>query len=268
MAQAVMTPDGTEAPKRGRHVGRILLIIFLVLLVLLLVADRVGAVVAQKELASQAQKQLAAQGVTIDGTPTVDIHGFPFLTQVAAGHYGEVDIHVDHPAGQGVRLESLDIVATDVDAPTGALISGHAKVEAAMVTGTATIGWNAFRQIIDVSGATKYGVDPETMTITGGDDGRISVAAPVSFLGTQYEAHADGTLSVDKNVLHVKLGEIKITGNNVPAALLGQLGLLRNQLTFDTRIPALPYHLTIDSVHAAKDGIELHASATDVVLGG
>jgi hypothetical protein len=267
MAQTVMAPDETEAGRK-RHPGRTVLILLFVLLILLVVADRAGAVLAQRELAAQAQKQLTAQGVTTSGQPSVHIHGFPFLTQVAAGHYDRIDIQVKDPAGQGVRLDTLDIVATDVDAPTAAVLSGHGQVYAGRIAGTATISWTAFRQLVDVSGVQKYGVDPEQLTITGGDDGKIAVSAPVSFMGVVYQAKADGTLSVAKNVLHVALGEISVTGGAMSAQLGEQLNALRDQLTFDTRVPTLPYHLSIDGVHASEQGIQLDASATGVVLGG
>ena len=39
-------------------------------------------------------------------------------------------------------------------------------------------------------------------------------------------------------------------------------------LTFDARIPQLPYHLSLDSVKATSAGIAITASAQNVVLGG
>ena len=54
---------------------RRLLIVLVVLAALLVVADRVGVVVAQNRLASQIQQQL-----DLDRKPDVSIRGIPFLT--------------------------------------------------------------------------------------------------------------------------------------------------------------------------------------------
>ena len=84
-----------DRPER-RHRGlRVLAIVVLVLIVLLIAADRIGVVVAERTVADEAQTQLASEGVTIDGKPKVDIHGFPFLTQVAAARRFAGLVHHD-----------------------------------------------------------------------------------------------------------------------------------------------------------------------------
>jgi len=76
-----------------------LIISLVVLLGLLVVADRVTVNIAEQKVA----EQIARQG-GLDGTPAVDITGFPFLTQAIAGHYDDIRIaltaqELKQPAG-------------------------------------------------------------------------------------------------------------------------------------------------------------------------
>jgi hypothetical protein len=221
----------------------VLAIVVLVLIVLLIAADRIGVVVAERAVADKAQTQLASEDVTIDGKPKVDIHGFPFLTQVAAGHYDRIDISVPDPSTRGVRLDSLAVTATDVSADTGALINGNGRIEASKVVGTGNLGWAALNQLIDLS-------------------------APASFRGQTFTIQAIGSISVKKNVLHVAVSNVTASDTPLPQVLQPTLRAIANQLTFDVRIPQLPYRLSLDSVRATSGGIAITASAQNVVLGG
>ncbi len=66
------------------------LIVSLVVLVGLLVAvDRVGLVLAERDVAQRIQSDQH-----LSATPDVTIHGFPFLTQLFGGTYDDVDVTV------------------------------------------------------------------------------------------------------------------------------------------------------------------------------
>ncbi len=257
-----------DQPKR-RHRGlRVLAIVVLVLIVLLIAADRIGVVVAERTVADKAQTQLASEGVTIDGKPKVDIHGFPFLTQVIAGHYDRIDISVPDPATRGVRLDSLAVTATNVSADTQALINGTGRIEASKVVGTGNLGWTALNQLIDLSGVRQYGIDPDKITIGSTDSGHLRISAPASFQGQTFTLQASGAISVKKDVLHVAVSNVTASDTPLPRALQSTLEAIAAQLTFDVRIPQLPYRLSLDSVKATSAGIAITASAQNVVLGG
>lgn len=70
------------------RVARRSVVVILVLAVLLVAVDRVGAWLAGKAVADQLVGELAAYGV--QSTPDADIGGFPFLTQVLSGEYDEI----------------------------------------------------------------------------------------------------------------------------------------------------------------------------------
>jgi hypothetical protein len=254
-----------DKPRRG---GRIALIVLLVLVVLLIAADRIALVVAEHTVASQARKQLASEGVTLSGDPSVQITGFPFLTQVLAGHYDKIVIDTRDPAGRGVRMDSLDVTATGVNAPTGALMSSHGSIKADRVTGVGKISWASFNQVVDLSGLKQFGIDPSTLNITGTDDGHITIVAPLSVQGQTVAVRATGAVSVVRNVLHVAVNDVTAKDGSLPPDVQSELDSIKQQLNFDVPLPALPYHLRLDSVRTGAAGVTINASARGVVLGG
>src|SRR3954471_12963073 len=73
-------------PRRRRRGGMTFLIVGLLLVAaILVVADRVAAKVAADELKAQLVSELDQRDVAYESLD-VGIGGFPFLTQVAAGH--------------------------------------------------------------------------------------------------------------------------------------------------------------------------------------
>lgn len=252
--------------ERKRRWGRILLVLALIVVVLLVAADRIGVLVAERTIASQASDQLASQQITTSSKPSVKIVGFPFLTQVAAGKYQEIDINLDDPTSRGVRLDDLDVVATDVTAPASSLMSGDAAVTADKVSGTAHISWTSVQQLVDLSGLSRYGLDPKLLRIEPAGAGKIRLSGPVTILGTSFTAVATGAVSVASGNLHVGIESMQASGDNVPSAVNQQLNQLKSLLTFDIKIPPLPYQLSVDSVNATSAGVQINASAHDVSL--
>jgi hypothetical protein len=107
--------------KRGRRLLTVLIVLLLVLLGLLVVADRVGASMAEREIGDQIKQELVAQGLETS-PPEVSVGGFPFLTQVLAGEYESISIQLRDVEGtlegEGVRLPRLDVEARTVTAPS------------------------------------------------------------------------------------------------------------------------------------------------------
>lgn len=255
------------APRKKRRVGRVLLILLAIVVLLVVVADRVGVVIAERTVATQVHQQLAGQDVTTTGDPKIVIHGIPFLTQVAAGYYDRIDIDVKDPTTRGVRLDTLDVTATGVRAAARDLMSGHATIRADKVVGTAHMDWSSFLKLADTSQLGQYGVDPDSVQISGADDGHVNVTAPVTFLGATFTARAGGTVTVSDNRLHVKISDISAADGLIPSVVQSRLDAVGRQLNFTVAIPPLPYNLVLDSVRTTAAGVTITASAMDVVLG-
>lgn len=88
---------------------RRLLVGLVVLLALLLAADRAGAALASRAIAAEVQS-----ATRLPGEPDVEVAGFPFLTQALAGRYDRVELTArDVPAGE-LTLDRLDATLTGV----------------------------------------------------------------------------------------------------------------------------------------------------------
>jgi hypothetical protein len=250
---------------RGRRIGIAFAVVFVLLAVLALIADRVAASAAEREIAKQAVKEMNARGITSPKQPTAKIGGFPFLTQVAGGHYDKVTIDVDEPRTDRVKLQHLTVVATDVRASASDLMSGTGQVTADRVTGVATMSWEAVQSLLDLAGLN--GVDPKAVQLTVvNDDVRLRI--PVVVLGQQYALLASARVAVAGGVVRLQVTDVSLENGQIPAILQSVINNLKQRLQVAIRVPALPYKLTIKSVQSTEAGLLLNAAAEQVVLAG
>src|SRR5437588_3933470 len=99
------------------------LVIALILVIgLVIAADRIGLVVAQDEIAKNVATQYG-----LDHKPKVTTKGFPFLTQALGGRYGEIDVNVGDFAQAGVHLTGTVVALKGVDAPLSDAAHGDAS---------------------------------------------------------------------------------------------------------------------------------------------
>ncbi len=254
-----------EAPprRRGRRLWVALLVVVVVLGALFVVADRVAAYAAARTIASQAKKELAAREITTPSDPTVTVGGFPFLTQVARGHYQSITIHVDHPSSQGVTFDALDVVASGVNASTSAVINRTGTITADNITGTTSLGWSGVNKLLNTSGFGGAGASASALP-----DGQVQVRVPVSFAGVSTTILATGTLTVGKGVAHLKINQVSSEGGTLPSVISGLIGSIKQSLSVDIKIPALPYGLVVKDVKASQQGLAVTATAANVALSG
>lgn len=262
MAVAEVDDEVVEKRRRGRG-GAALLVTLLVLAGLLFAADRAGAVAAEKLVAQQTRKELAARNITSPYEPSVNVGGFPFLTQVARGRYDRITIALRDVKTNEVTLPRLDVVATGVHASTGTLIHGDGKVTADHVTGTALLGWNTVKELISVTGVNGSGVQ---VSHASGD--QIKIRIPVSLAGVHTTLVAVGTVQPSANGLTVKVADIATDGGNLPAIAQTLLAAYRQQLAFKIKTPALPYGMKVQRVDPTDAGINVTATADQVPISG
>src|SRR5215472_8248092 len=112
---------------------RKLLIAVVVLAVLFVAADRISVAIAENEVSDRIA---AAYG--LPSKPGVSIGGFPFLTQVAAGNYHQVDVFAGRVQADGATLDNLRSDFTGVHASLGQMLGhGPSTVTADRATGSA-----------------------------------------------------------------------------------------------------------------------------------
>jgi hypothetical protein len=227
----------------------VLLVLLLVVVGVLVVADRVGKGVAEDRVA----EQLAQRG-GLAGTPAVDITGFPFLTQALGGEYDDVRIHLTaEELGQPAGTRA-DVSLRGVQVPLSDALSGSVQeIPVDRVDGTATLSYDLLAQ--QLGGDT---------TLAAEGDG-IRLTKTVEVLGFDFGLTASGTVALDGQDVVIDVQDASAGAVDVPDFVLEQAAEL---LDFRYAVPALPFGLQLTSVAPTEQGVDVRVEATDTVLRG
>jgi hypothetical protein len=229
-------PSGQSRPPKRRHRGRRWLIALIVLILVLVAIDFGAKAFAENAIATK----IDSSGL---GTkPSVDIEGFPFLTQVASRDLSQIDINASNFTVKQVVISSLHATATGVRPNAsfnGATIS--------KINGTVVVSFATVTNLIPIPGLT-VGPDPadgpdaiKFNSSLGGATGKIEQSSP--------------------NVITVQVGNL--TGLAGLASLIGG-STIASSYTFD--IPPLPAGLVVRSITITSQGIVATASAQNTTL--
>lgn len=251
------------ARPRRRSGWTLIVAVLLVVGAIGVVGDRVAARLATDQLRAQLVAEMSNRGVeyrTID----VAIGGFPFLSQVAQGHYDEItidmaDVRLPPDTGRGATLPTLHVVATGVDADAAELVEGTAKVVADQVTGTAVVSYATLENIVDFS---RFGLSNVRFTDSAG---ALQVTGTATLAGIAMPIMARADISVVEGDFQVRLRDAEVVGIEAPQIAKNFLDDLV-QRTVTARLPQLPFSLTLDQVGAGVDGLEITATGRNVPL--
>ena len=222
----------------------------LVLLVLLLVAaDRVALVVAEREVATQLQ----ASG-DLSARPSVSIKGIPFLTQAIGGVYDEVEVRAeDVTAGNG-RLSEFSASLAGVQVPLSDALSGSvSSVPVSSLTATVLLSY---------ADLTSRLAD-RRLTVSPGPRGLVRVTGSVTVLGRTVSASALSSVTLSGTSVVVTAERFEVGARPADRVLTAALG---KRLDFTARIGELPYGLRLTGVTIQPAGVVATASAKDTVL--
>jgi hypothetical protein len=221
--------------------ARRVLITVVVLVVLLLVADRVGDYVAERAAA-----ETIKNSQHLEGAPDVDIAGFPFLTQLAAGDFDEITIDADDlPVGTDARrldLAHLKVILHGVTVPRD-----FSSVHADSADAAARIAYDELGRTLGVR-----------ITYAGG--GRIRASTSVTALGRTVSGSITARPQLRGSALG--FGNPTIDGAGELAAPLTRA---LNQV-FDLEIPLsdVPFRIRVQSLTTGPDGIVIALSGRDL----
>jgi hypothetical protein len=229
-------PPAQSRPPKRRHRGRRWLIALIVLILVLVAVDFGAKAFAENAIATK----IDSSGL---GTkPSVDIEGFPFLTQVASRDLSQIDINASNFTVKQVVISSLHATATGVrpnSSFNGATIS--------KINGTVVVSFATVTNLIPIPGLT-VGPDPadgpdaiKFNSSLGGATGKIEHTSP--------------------NVITVQVGNL--TGLAGLASLIGGSSIA-SSYTFE--IPPLPAGLVVRSITITSQGIVATASAQNTTL--
>ncbi|MEO6703163.1 MAG: DUF2993 domain-containing protein [Jatrophihabitantaceae bacterium] len=229
------------------------MIFAVVVVVLLVVADRLGAVVAERKVASKVQ---SSQHLT--SKPSVTIEGFPFITQVISNRYQAIRLTAkDLSVGAGdsrIQISSLAARLTGVRAT-----DNYSGVTARSVHGTATVGYAALSQVIGV----QIGYAGPSSDGTG----RVQASQTVSALGRSISGTVSAVVGVSDGQL-LTFSAVKVSaaaaGVTLPQAVIDQFSsIFAKKLS----LAGLPFGLRIQQLTATAAGVTVTAEASNVTLG-
>ena len=242
---------------------RILLTVVVILGVLFVVVDRVAVYFAQDEAAGKVKTS-----ENLASTPDVSIKGFPFLTQVASGELDDVELGIKtyeattaNTTGGGtstIRIDDLKADMKDVK-----FSNGYSSATAASATGSASI---AYDQLLKAAKSEPTniltGVDAQVVGLSDGGNGKIKVDVKVSALGQETTYPVLSTVTVDGNT-------VKVHADNLPKLVVDLAdSRIRSITDFQQTIDQLPGGVKLDSVRAAKSGVDIKVKGSNVRLAG
>jgi hypothetical protein len=238
----IRTRLGRAAPLIG-----VLIIVIIVALLCagLYVGDRYAQSRAEERVATTLQPQLGTPG-----PPQVDIEGFPFLTQIASGSVGKVQIVADELGETNkapVSLAHADLVMSDV----------------------VTNDWFKTMKITHTEG-TALLLYPELSSLTNapltyGGEGRVEIVVKTTIVRREVDAVITGAprLNADEQTMTLSDAKISVAGVNLPdftaQALLAALFK-------PIPLKGLPLGLTVTGISAAEDGVHLAVVAENQTI--
>lgn len=236
---------------------RFLIAVLLFFIVILVAADRVGAIVGAHVLATklQADEHLPSR-------PSTSIGGFPFLTQAIGGKYSDVTVTATEVPVESATVTTLTAHLHGVHVPLGKVIHGSvSQVPVDRVDGTAYVSFvdaNHYLQGHGPAGAE--------VTLSAGVGGELRVSEAVRIAGHRAALSGTGHVSVrGDNVVAVDITSLKastsVAGTNLSATVPVRLRHLSIPLS------GLPFRFTLSSITVSSTGVTASGSAHHVVLG-
>ncbi|MGX9890261.1 LmeA family phospholipid-binding protein [Streptomyces sp. NPDC002276] len=242
---------------------RILLTVVVILGVLFVVVDRVAVYFAQDEAAGKVKTS-----ENLASTPDVSIKGFPFLTQVASGELDDVELGIKtyeattaNTTGAGtstIRIDDLKADMKDVK-----FSNGYSTATAASATGSASIAYDQLLKAAKSEPTNIFtGVDAQVVNLSDGGDGKIKVDVKISVGGQETTYPVLSTVTVDGDT-------VKVHADNLPKLVVDLAdSRIRSITDFQQTIDQLPGGVKLDSVQAAKNGVEIKVKGSNVRLAG
>lgn len=227
------------------------LIVLVVLAVLFVAADRLAVKLAEDKAAEEIK---SAQGIASAGKTSVDIKGFPFLTQVAGKELSQIDLQMsgmkaDAPGGE-LKVSRIDARLQDVR-----LNDDYSSGVADRARGTALVSY------ADLTKAALEGVDVGWGGRDGSGKGRLKVSGSITVLGQTFERSVTSSVSVSGGDT-VKVRADKVPGGSIP----GVEDAIRGRIDFARKIGGLPEGIELEKVEPTPEGIELSVRGKDVKL--
>lgn len=228
---------------------RTLLILLVLLGGLFVGADRLAVGFAEDEVAARIK---SAKGLSEQ--PSVEIHGFPFLTQILGKELDSVDATLDGltvtVGGREVEVTEVDVALSDVR-----LENNFSTAVAARATGSARITYTDLSENVGEGYTIGYaGAERAAKN-------QVKVEANAGLLGRALELTLHSTVSVADG------DTVRLHAEEIPEIPLAE-NLIRDRTDLDLALEGLPAGLKLEKAEVDEKGVVLHLTGTDVNLAG
>lgn len=229
------------AATRQVRLWRRIAVTVVVILGLVVAADRIGNYIAERAAAKTIQSSQH-----LSSRPDVDIGGFPFLTQLAAGEFGKVTITAhDVPVGDNGHL--LDLAQLRVELHTVTVARDFDSVRAATASAAATADYDALSKALGVP-------------ISYASTGRVKATKSVTVAGRTLQASITTRPVLSGNTLIF---------TDTSIANLGQLGsaagvALDQVFALDIPLSDVPFEVRATGLQVDAAGVQLDLAGSDL----
>src|SRR5215210_7059018 len=211
----------------------------LVFLILIAVVGIAGDRVAAGLVADEAERRLVAEGFT---APSVTMHGFPFLTQLAARSFDRVTVRADAlDAGDGAA-GAVDAEMTGVRAPK----SGPVQIGALTASGTVPY---------DVVSRAVGAPDLQLAPAPGGD---------VEVTGQSFDVVARARVQARGTELSIVPTDLQVAG--LPSLDDRLSALISDRVALVYGIPELPSGVQVERVTATGGGFLVRVTGRNLSM--
>jgi LmeA-like phospholipid-binding len=243
--------SGYRGPARRSRWPR-LVIALVVLVGVLVAADRIALVIAERATGKTVQ---IAQD--LDRAPSVSVAGFPFLTQLVTGHFGKVTLSATDltvgQEGRTVRISTVRAVLRGVD-----VARDLSSVRADTATATAAVSYPDLSTTLGVpvsfGGSTPDGV------------GRVTARKAVSIAGQELSGSVTAEVKIEGESLRFVSPVVTIDGAGSTAVPQPVVDAFSSLFGDPLALSNLPFGLTVRSVTADREGVHITLAGSDVTF--
>ncbi|MFR9675945.1 DUF2993 domain-containing protein [Streptomyces sp. TR06-5] len=230
------------------------LVVLLVLAGLFVAADRIALHLAESRAADRIEN---ARGVASTDSTSVDIRGFPFLTQVAGKNLDRVDVELTGmtTASADRRITVSRMAATLRDVRLG---DDYGSAVARDATGTAEISY------ADLNAIAPDGIEVSYAGKERARKNQVRITASIEVLGRRLEFPEP----IYSTVRVLGDDRLELRADVVPGASIpGAEAQVRQRVDFGRGVDGLPSGLALEKAEATKGGLRFTVTGTDVPLG-
>lgn len=224
------------------------MVALVILLALLVVADRVAAAVASSRIAGEIETRLG-----LEHKPDVDVTGFPLLTQAVAGSYDKIVIDADDVPAEKVGKVDAHVELRDMRLGLSDVLSGDVS---SAVAGDA----RADVRVPESSLSQLAGRPVKVESVTD-DVARLSTTFDV--FGTQLDVSIEAMVVVEGKNARLDVQGVTAAGVTLPGTVVSQIS---DAFGTAFEVPSIVEGMYLDSVAVEDGAIVLHARGKDVPL--